>query len=90
MISFHSYRLKRLIGLLLASSISLLVLSSCRAKECRQMLACCEATRDIDGIGAACAGLAKETRDPTTCRTVIRTIGYHLDNKDVPLPQACQ
>ncbi len=61
----------------------------CRAPECEQMLQCCEAVADMEGMGTACLALGEETRDPTTCRDVVRTIGYMLDDRDQTKPDAC-
>ena len=54
------------------------------------MAECCSKVEELDGLGAACAGLAGDTRDPMTCRDVVRTIGYMLEDRDEALPEACQ
>ena len=69
--------------------MALVALTACRSSECRQMTACCDAVRDLDGLGGACVDLAQETRDPQTCREIVRTIGYMLDDRDEPRPEAC-
>ncbi len=81
-----NYRL--LFPVLLA--IALIALSGCRAAECEQMLECCSQVEELDGLGGACADLATDTRDPQTCRTVVRTIGYMLDEREDPRPESCQ
>ncbi len=68
----------------------LLALGGCRSPECQQMIDCCEQVEDLDGVGGACAGLATDTRDSQTCRDVVRTIGYMLDDRDASVPEACQ
>lgn len=79
---------------LLLPAFALLSLSvtigGCRAAECQQMMQCCEQVEDVDGLGGACAGLADDTRDPQTCNDVIRTIGYMLEDRGEPLPDACR
>lgn len=66
------------------------VLASCRAAECQQMDDCCAAVDDLDGLGAACAELAGDTRDPMTCSDVVRTIGYMLEDRDETVPPSCR
>ena len=68
----------------------LLALTGCRAPECQQMKECCAAVEDLDGLGGACVDIASDTRDPQTCREVVRTIGYMLDDRDRSRPEACQ
>ena len=72
-------------------SLALLVVASfgCRAPECKQMLECCEAVEDLDGVGGACGELAADTRDPMTCRNIVRTVRYMLEDNDQPLPDVC-
>lgn len=76
--------------LLILLLASLVFLSGCRAPECQQMMSCCEAIRDVDGVGPACGGLAEGTRDPTTCRDVVRTISYLFEDSGEELPEACR
>ena len=77
----------RLLAIIL---ISLAVtLGACRAPECQQMLDCCQQVDELDGIGGACHDLADDTRDPQTCRDVVRTLGYMLEDRDEPIPDAC-
>lgn len=54
------------------------------------MLECCDAVEDLEGTGGACADLAQDTRDPQTCREILRTIGYMLEERDEPMPESCQ
>ncbi len=76
-----------LLGVLLCATA---LLTSCRAEECRTMQACCEAMSDVEGTGAACKGLADQTRDPTTCRSVVRTLRYMMEDRGQEIPEACQ
>ncbi len=80
----------RIFVLTVFASIFLLVLTGCRAPECQQMSECCSAVDDLDGVGGACVDIASDTRDPQTCREVVRTIGYMLDDRDRSLPEACK
>ena len=79
----------RLLFIAILLSMALVALTACRGSECRQMTECCEAVKDLDGLGGACVDLAKDTRDPQTCREIVRTIGYMLDDRDEPRPEAC-
>jgi len=63
--------------------------TGCKAAECRQMLECCAEVEDVKGVGSSCKGLAQDTRDPYTCRTVTRTVRYMLEDRDQEIPQAC-
>lgn len=74
------------------ATLTIVLLSTgCRSAECRQMMECCAAAEDdLDGVGAACGGLADDTRDPQVCRDVVRTIGYMYEDQDRSLPSACQ
>lgn len=67
----------------------LMALAGCRAAECKQMLDCCEQVEDLEGLGGGCADLAEGTRDPQTCRDVLRTVGYMLEDRDDSIPEAC-
>ena len=73
-------------AIIIASAIALF---GCRAPECQQMQECCSHIEELDGLGGACADLASNTRDPMTCRDVVRTIGYMLDDRDEIVPEAC-
>lgn len=68
----------------------LIALGGCRPAECQQMLECCEQAEDLDGVGAACDGLADDTRNPQTCTDVTRTVGYMFEDRDESVPQACR
>lgn len=76
--------------LALLTVVGLFLMTGCRAAECRQMSQCCSAVQNMDGVGPACKGLADGTKDPTTCRAVLRTIGYMLEDQDEPLPDSCR
>ena len=72
--------------------VSLAISLGCRAAECRQMASCCDvvAEMEIQGLGGACADLATSTRDPQNCRDISRTVRYMLEDRDQPVPEACQ
>lgn len=61
----------------------------CRHSECRQMQRCCEASVDVEGVGHTCGAMSKDVRDPTTCRTITRTLRYMLEDKGEKIPEAC-
>lgn len=63
--------------------------SACKPAECRQMVDCCAEVEDLPGVGASCKGLAQDTRDRYTCRTVTRTVRYMLEDREQAIPQAC-
>ncbi|TXD42990.1 hypothetical protein FRC96_02245 [Lujinxingia vulgaris] len=63
--------------------------TACKPAECRQMVECCAEVEDLPGVGASCKGLAQDTRDRYTCRTVTRTVRYMLEDREQPIPQAC-
>lgn len=70
--------------------VLLIATSACRAPECQQMADCCSVVEEMDGVGAACGELASDTRDPLTCRDVVRTISYMLEDSEQPVPQSCR
>ena len=75
----------------LALSSCLVGLSACKASECQQMLACCDAIADLPGVGPrACGSIAEGTKDPQTCRVVKQTARYMLEDRKNPIPAACQ
>jgi hypothetical protein len=71
-------------------ALTLAFLAGCRARECQQMLRCCEVVKDHEGIGGACGELAQGVKDPNTCRTILRTIDVVFEERDEELPQACK
>lgn len=76
--------------LLLLTFLALFTFTTgCRAPECQQMLQCCSALEELEGIGGACV-MAKDTRDPTTCRAVVRNLEYMLVDRDQEIPQECK
>lgn len=70
--------------------VAVVLSTGCRAPECQQMIDCCDQIEDIDDLDGACMGLADDSRDPQTCRDVLRTIGYMLEDRGEPLPDACR
>lgn len=65
--------------------------TGCKASECQQMMQCCHAVKDMKGVGKrACGPLAEATKDPNTCREIIKTIGYMAKDRKKPIPAACQ
>ena len=74
-------------GLLVAVA---LIATGCRSKECARMLTCCQAVKDVDGVGDACGPRATGVDDPKTCQTIIETIGYMYEEKGKELPAECK
>lgn len=71
--------------------LCLLGLSACKASECQQMLSCCDAIRDLPGVGPrACSSIAEGTKDPQTCRVVKQTARYMLEDRKKDIPVACR
>lgn len=65
--------------------------TGCRAKECQQMQKCCDALSGMEGLGNTCGELAKQTKDPTTCRTVLRTLTYLVEEQgQTEIPAQCR
>lgn len=65
--------------------------TGCRARECQQMQKCCDVLAEYDGVGDTCGELAKQTKDPTTCRAVLRTLTYIVEDQgEVELPAQCR
>ncbi|RDV38498.1 hypothetical protein DV096_06680 [Bradymonadaceae bacterium TMQ3] len=79
----------RLISTLGVIATLALLTTACKPAECRQMVECCAEVEDLPGVGASCKGLAQDTRDRYTCRTVTRTVRYMLEDREQPIPQAC-
>ncbi|MFU8805068.1 MAG: hypothetical protein ACNA8W_14740 [Bradymonadaceae bacterium] len=76
--------------LLIFVTVALVLLTvGCKERECREMMRCCEAAAEIDGVGHTCGPMAANVRDPTTCRTIMRTLRYMLEDKGRPVPQEC-
>lgn len=77
--------------LIAAALILSTVATGCRAQECQQMQRCCQALADLEGVGQSCDELAKQTKDPTTCRAVLRTLTYLVeDSGQDELPEQCR
>lgn len=73
----------------LVSALMLLGLVGCKADQCSQMVTCCQAVKDVKGVGQSCGGLAEKTRDPQTCRDIKRTVRYMMEDRKVAVPAAC-
>jgi hypothetical protein len=54
------------------------------------MTQCCTALSDSEWTGPACLSLADQTRDPTTCRSVLRTLRFNLEDRGEEIPGPCQ
>lgn len=73
----------------LAAALVLLSLGGCKADQCSQMVTCCQAVKDIKGVGQSCGSLAEQTRDPQTCRDIKRTVRYMMEDRKAAVPAAC-
>jgi hypothetical protein len=80
---------KILMTMLIAVSF-LMGATGCRAAECREMLRCCEAAAEVEGVGHTCGKMASGVRDPTTCRTILRTMRYMLEDRGEAVPAECK
>jgi hypothetical protein len=77
-------------ALALIGTVSVLVLfSGCKAEECQQMIECCAAVSDVPGVGSSCGELAEQTRDPDTCRTILKTVRYMYEERTEEPPEIC-
>lgn len=74
----------------IASVFFMVAAPGCRPPECQQMSRCCEELSDLEALGATCHSEGADTRDPTTCRDVLRTIGYMLQDRGEAIPPACR
>ncbi len=64
--------------------------TGCKPAECRQMVRCCDEVKDVEGVGAACGPIAKDLDNDKTCTSVLQTIGYMLEDKQLPVPEVCR
>lgn len=86
-------RFSRYIRLTVASGAlvaSFLLFAGCKADECQQMTECCAAVADVPGVGSACGELADQTRDPDTCRTILKTVRYMYEDRSGDAPPVCR
>ncbi len=75
------------IGLVFALACAL---SGCKATECEQMLECCAASEGAPGVGKWCGEFTQQTRDPDTCRSVLRTLEMMYEDRKKELPPVCK
>lgn len=88
MFLMESKRLKYLC-LYLVFAACVWALSGCKVSECKVLVACCEASQELEGIGSACGDLSADVRDPNSCRSIVKTIGYMHEDRDRPIPDVC-
>ena len=62
----------------------------CKASECERMSECCAAVEGAEGVGRSCGEFAKQTKDPDTCRSVLRTMEMMYEDRGTELPRACK
>ena len=65
-------------------------LGGCKASECERMLECCGAVGDGPGVGKWCGEFTQQTRDPDTCRSVLRTLEMMYEDRKKELPPVCK
>lgn len=75
---------------LILTVLGMALTTGCKPAECRQMVRCCEEVKDVEGVGAACGPMAKELSNDKTCTSVLQTIGYMLEDKQLPVPEVCR
>lgn len=75
---------------LLLTALALLGAAGCEDDLCTRMRTCCKAIKDVEGVGIGCGKIAKGTRAPETCRSVLETVGYMYQEREQQPPQACQ
>ncbi len=69
----------------------LLLAGGCRSALCQRMVECCRQVKDNHPeVGQSCGQLAEKEDDKATCRTVLKTVGYMFEDKDIDPPEACR
>ncbi|MGM0557447.1 MAG: hypothetical protein ACQEVA_13775 [Myxococcota bacterium] len=53
------------------------------------MTECCAAVADAPGVGSSCGELAQQTRDPDTCRMILKTVRYMYEERSEQAPEVC-
>jgi hypothetical protein len=79
----------KLFAFLFAAALSL-ACAGCAPEECQLMKACCDAVKDVDGMGDACGELAQSVTKPETCTSVVQTVSYMYEDRGLELPDACK
>ncbi len=79
-----------LLIVLILTVLGMTLTTGCKPAECRQMARCCEEVKDMEGVGAACGSIAKDLINDKTCTSVLQTIGYMLEDKQLPVPEVCR
>ena len=67
-----------------------LLLSGCADDTCRKMQQCCDASKELSGVGEACEKLTKGPNDPKTCLSVLETLAFMHEDQKAPLPDVCR
>ena len=75
---------------LLAVVALLGLIGGCRAEECQKMSRCCAAIEEHQAVGGACGELAEGVKDPSTCRTVLKTARAIFEKRGEAVPKACR
>lgn len=86
-----TYNLYKCLSLMVCCLFVSCLAMGCKASECQQMMQCCDAVKGMDGVGKrACGSLAEATKDPNTCREIIKTVRYMAEDRKKPIPAACK
>lgn len=88
----RSRKTRQLLALLSALFLlgGLLVVAGCQPAECRQMRACCQAIEAHEGVGEACGELAQGVDSAETCQVVVDAARAMFEQRDEPVPAACE
>ena len=54
------------------------------------MTECCAEIQGMEGVGQSCGSLTESTKNPDTCRAVLDTVKYMLEDRKKPVPAVCK
>lgn len=76
---------------LLALVIAVLAagLAGCSDKVCGKMKRCCQEAQKQEWVGRACGDIAMQTSETESCRTILESVRYLYQEKEVEFPKAC-
>lgn len=77
-------------AVVLLLSLTVMFASACKPAECARMTECCAEIQGMDGVGNACGSLSESTRNPDTCRAVLDTVKFMLEDRKKPVPAMCK
>lgn len=77
--------------ILMWASVALVVTTTgCKPAECTRMTECCAEIQGMEGVGQSCGSLTESTKNPDTCRAVLDTVKYMLEDRKKPVPAVCK